>query len=242
MRSRASAVCFSSSSELLVRRAERLVGRWRCVKVPILDCGRKGNQLELFVGALSNHAQHLLNAADPHSSSGKKIDCIPELGFIPDTLGFSSDVLGCDSQRHLCVYRAAFMKPDVLRAGPARSPCECWAKLQGTRRGLLTIFAKWHAVGRFGVVPSENLRTCDVAQIVAITKGPDKDRQIPHQRRLHSVEDRLYESALKHLRGDPLLVDLPLRPLERLCLAGRERGSPTITNFACRRVGCVAHR
>ena len=54
-----------------------------------LHQSRKGNQLELFVGVLANHAQHLTNAADPHSSAGKKIDGIPESGFIPDRLRFT---------------------------------------------------------------------------------------------------------------------------------------------------------
>ena len=89
-----------------VRRSEQLVGRWRCVEVPHLDCRRRAIQLELLLELW--RITHICVTVR-----------IPALLPVRKLVAFQGEA---SSQSCQCLCSSRFQGPDVVRAGLAWSP------------------------------------------------------------------------------------------------------------------------
>ena len=210
-----------------VARVEELVGRWGRVEVNNLDIGHKGPELEHFVRAMQEHCRTLDHDLHRYSSSARRVVGVPDRGFLvpdPARLAFPDQLEGCVLEDHLEPYLyAAFLEPDTLCGGPPRQPTRARPRFRGQRADLLKIFEKWAVAGRFGTVRACRVPAGCAAQVAAVRKTEEEDRQILDERGQNSVEDRVGEGPSKHLPAGPLLLDMHLERSVRAVLGTKDR-------------------
>ena len=206
---------------------EVLVGRWGRTQVQNLEIGRKGEEIASYVRLLSAHAKTMHLDLTSYSSETRKVAGTPHRGFLPvvaERLAFPSFLEGCPLAELLGPYTCGlYEEPKILRAGPPRRHTASRPVFRGSPASLLPMFERWAKVGRFTTVEADGVARGDVTQVAAVAKPALEDRQLLDERGHNSVEDRLREGASKHLPSGALLLDVHLKPSERLALAAVDR-------------------